>query len=76
MLLKINLNIDDSGLPGLRGSPRISNQQYACSSFLCRSVSESSFFPPDPDDPRRCSTGVKKQVSFSLKPVFRIHASD
>ena len=47
-------------LPGLRGSPRISNQiARHPDNFLCVTVNETSFMPPSPDDPRRCSTGVK-----------------
>ena len=47
-------------LPGLRGSPRISNQiARQPDNFLCVTVNETSFLPPSPDDPRRCSTGVK-----------------
>ena len=49
-------------LPGLRGSPRISNQVSARpESFLQVTVSEMSFLPPSPDDPRRCYTGVKNK---------------
>ena len=49
-------------LPGLRGSPRISNQMARQpDNFLCVTVNETSFMPPSPDDPRRCSTGVKNK---------------
>ena len=49
-------------LPGLRGSPRISNQiARQPDNFLCVTVNETSFMPPSPDDPRRCSTGVKNK---------------
>ena len=54
-----------TGLLGLKGSPPISNQQYPSSqSFLQKTIHETSFLPPSPDDPRRCSTGVKKNESF------------
>ena len=53
-------NNDVNKLPGLRGSPRISNQVVKHpDNFLCVTVNETSFLPPSPDDPRRCSTGVK-----------------
>ena len=54
-----------TGLPGLKGPPRISSQQYPSSqSFLQKTIHETSFLPPSPDDPRRCSIGVKKKGSF------------
>ena len=54
-------------LPGLRGSPRIG---MALSSkfenFLLVTINENSFMPPSPDDPRRCSTGVKFKDSMPV----------
>ena len=50
---------DDLGLPGLRGSPRLSHQMASGRSFLQATIGDASFLPPDPEDPRRCSTGVK-----------------
>lgn len=55
-------------LPGLRGSPRISNQiARQPDNFLCVTVNETSFMPPSPDDPRRCSTGVKNKDNAPTK---------
>ena len=55
-------------LPGLRGSPRISNQiARQPDNFLCVTVNETSFMPPSPDDPRRCSTGVKNKDNVPTK---------
>ena len=55
-------------LPGLRGSPRISNQiAKHPDNFLCVTVNETSFLPPSPDDPRRCSTGVKNKDNVPSK---------
>ena len=55
-------------LPGLRGSPRISNQiARHPDNFLCVTVNETSFMPPSPDDPRRCSTGVKNKENAPAK---------
>ena len=63
------LDVPDNlaGLPGLRGSPKVSNQLHGGAalgvgdhySFLHKTVTEASFMPPSPDDPRRCSTGIK-----------------
>ena len=53
------LSEDDLGLPGLRGSPRLSHQMASGRSFLQATIGDTSFLPPDPEDPRRCSTGVK-----------------
>jgi len=57
-------------LPGLRGSPRISNQMSSHpESFLQITINETSFLPPSPDDPRRCSTGVKNRENLpNLSP--------
>ena len=47
-------------LPGLRGSPRIGMPLPSKpENFLQVTINENSFMPPSPDDPRRCSTGVK-----------------
>ena len=55
-------------LPGLKGSPRISNQVIKHpDNFLCVTVNETSFMPPSPDDPRRCSTGVKSKENVPSK---------
>jgi len=55
-------------LPGLKGSPRISNQMSKHpDNFLCVTVNETSFLPPSPDDPRRCSTGVKNKENMQSK---------
>ena len=49
----------------MKGSPQISNQQYPSSqSFLQKTIHETSFLPPSPDDLRHCSTGVKKNESL------------
>eukprot|EP00090_Calanus_glacialis_P044436 TRINITY_DN7927_c0_g1_i1.p1 TRINITY_DN7927_c0_g1~~TRINITY_DN7927_c0_g1_i1.p1 ORF type:complete len:1819 (-),score=663.72 TRINITY_DN7927_c0_g1_i1:83-5539(-) len=54
-------------LPGLRGSPRISNQMSSHpESFLQVTINETSFLPPSPDDPRRCSTGVKHKENMPV----------
>ena len=54
-------------LPGLRGSPRISNQISSHpESFLQVTINETSFLPPSPDDPRRCSTGVKHKENMAM----------
>ena len=55
-------------LPGLKGSPRISNQVVSHpDNFLQVTINENSFLPPSPDDPRRCSTGVKNKENQPAK---------
>ena len=55
-------------LPGLKGSPRISNQVVSHpDNFLQVTINETSFLPPSPDDPRRCSTGVKNKENQPAK---------
>ena len=55
-------------LPGLKGSPRISNQVVSHpDNFLQVTINETSFMPPSPDDPRRCSTGVKNKENQPAK---------
>ena len=67
---------DDLGLPGLRGSPRLSHQMASGRSFLQTTIGDTSFLPPDPEDPRRCSTGVKTRGSpLSGSPTEEVRKS-
>ena len=60
------LDEEDLRLPGLRGSPRVSHQVASGQSFLQATIGDASFLPPDPEDPRRCSTGVKTKGGTSI----------
>ena len=59
---------------------QFSNQQtsgglggtFPQNSFLYKTVTEANFMPPSPDDPRRCSTGIKDKNKVHTFMLFKV----